>query len=85
MMGHANRDISMVYIDVDLKSIQDKLDRYVLSGMTVEEWTAKNKEGPPPNKELMRMVWNATMAPGGMTLEDATGCSGVCGKIKDNF
>jgi integrase len=37
MMGHANRDISMVYIDVDLQSIQDKLDRYRLQGKTFEE------------------------------------------------
>jgi integrase len=43
MMGHANRDMTNLYIHADLKSIQDKLDRYVLGGMTFDE--AMTKEG----------------------------------------
>ncbi len=37
MMGHANRDMTSLYIHADLKSIQDKLDRYVFDGMTFDE------------------------------------------------
>jgi integrase len=34
MMGHANRDMTSLYIESDLKKIQDKLDRYVLPTAT---------------------------------------------------
>jgi hypothetical protein len=37
MMGHANRDMTSLYVHAYLKSIQDKLDRYVLDGMTFDE------------------------------------------------
>jgi hypothetical protein len=37
MMGHANKDMTSLYIRADLKSIQDKLDRYTLYGMTFDE------------------------------------------------
>jgi integrase len=36
-MGHMSRDMTSLYIHADLKSIQDKLDRYVLDGMTFDE------------------------------------------------
>jgi integrase len=42
MMGHANRDMTSLYIHADLKSIQDKLDRYVLGGMTRDEAIKKH-------------------------------------------
>ena len=41
MMGHANKDMTSLYIHADLKSIQDKLDRYVLGGLTLWETIAK--------------------------------------------
>jgi integrase len=37
MMGHANRDMTSLYVHANLKSIQDKLDRYILNGMTFDE------------------------------------------------
>jgi integrase len=37
MMGHANRDTTSLYIHADLKSIQNRLDRYVFDGMTFDE------------------------------------------------
>ncbi len=43
MMGHTNKDMTSLYIRADLNSIQDKLDRYVLGGMTFHE--ALEKEG----------------------------------------
>lgn len=37
MMGHGSKDITSLYIESDLKRIQDKLDRYALGGMTFAE------------------------------------------------
>jgi hypothetical protein len=37
MMGHSNRDMTSLYVHADLKSIQDKLDRYTLGGLTFNE------------------------------------------------
>jgi integrase len=43
MMGHSNNTMRGVYIDVELQSIQDKLDRYQLGGETWGERLAKVK------------------------------------------
>ena len=37
MMGHANRDMTSLYISAPLKSIQDKLDRHIFKGLTSDE------------------------------------------------
>jgi hypothetical protein len=37
MMGHSNKDMTSLYVHAHLKSIQDKLDRYTLGGMTFDE------------------------------------------------
>ncbi|HEY7243025.1 MAG TPA: site-specific integrase [Xanthobacteraceae bacterium] len=42
MMGHANRDMTSLYIHADLQSIQDKLDRYVFDGLTFDEALEQN-------------------------------------------
>jgi integrase len=42
MMGHAPRDMAGLYTHPYLKSIQDKLDRFQLKGMTQEEAAANN-------------------------------------------
>jgi hypothetical protein len=45
MMGHAEKDMTSLYIAPDLKRIEEKLDRYTLYGMTFDEamatYTAK--------------------------------------------
>jgi hypothetical protein len=47
MMGHANNDMTSLYINSDLKRIQDKLDKYALGGMTVEELKEAEEQGKP--------------------------------------
>jgi integrase len=42
MMGHVGRDMTSLYIEADLKSIQDGLDKYVLDGMTLVEALEKH-------------------------------------------
>jgi integrase len=37
MMGHKNNDMTSLYIHSELKTIQDKLDRYMLNGKTLDE------------------------------------------------
>jgi integrase len=39
MMGHGKRTMRDRYITADLQSIQNKIDRYVLGGKTLEEFT----------------------------------------------
>lgn len=43
MMGHKSRDMTSRYIHAHLNSIQDKLDRYDLDGMTWKEFLASRK------------------------------------------
>jgi integrase len=64
-MGHVNRNMTSLYIHADLKSIQDKLDRYVLGGMTFEEVFQQRKgaivynnriSGTPKVMEFKKLV-----------------------------
>ena len=53
MMGHATRDMASLYIATPLRSIQDKLDRYALGGLTFDEACEKGKaEGMTSGKAL---------------------------------
>lgn len=46
MMGHANKDMASLYISADLKSIQDRLDRFRFGGKTWDEREAELTGNP---------------------------------------
>jgi integrase len=50
MMGHANNDMTSRYIHSDLKNIQDKLDRHLFNGKTLDEIAEHG--GPVNYREL---------------------------------
>jgi len=69
MMGHANKDMSSLYIYADLKSIQDKLDRLRLGGRTWEEREQELSKRPAQqeSKRVMKQaieIWRKRLEAG---------------------
>jgi integrase len=70
MMGHRGSDMTSLYIHADLKSIQDKLDRYLFEGKTFEEayeQALKNIKGRTVDEQ--RKLFKAAYKPG-MTFQE---------------
>jgi integrase len=63
MMGHTNKSINSLYIHPELKSIQDKLDRYVLNGETLEEKAARGEKATRhlSTDDCMEVVFTANL------------------------
>jgi integrase len=56
MMGHGKRTMRARYIHADLEAIQDKLDRYVLDGMTPKQELEKYKATPKALRKIRTFV-----------------------------
>ncbi len=82
MMGHTNRDM---YIHANLKSIQDKLDRFQLGGKTLEEHEADVLANGIPAEEATQIRnWHKRRERSNKG-EGSKACSGAVGSRSSNL